>query len=306
MALQFDKKKMFHEAVLERKPSLLSRRMAKRERRRIGVGALLLWSVFVGTLFYSLYFAPWLLVRETTLLGESVVPREILNSFLEENLSGKTWLFFSRRQQSVLSPGKIERAWLERFPKFESVQVERRFPDKLVVSFREQPYLVRWCSGGPCFHLREGKAVSESYVHEEYYSPYVFTIIDRSARPVVLGETLDVLDYEYAVQLLADSFFSSIGISFEPTFETPSLSAHEIRLKTSEGWEVFFNTRTFSANTLDILKRTLLDKVSGEKRPLLLSIDLRTEGKVFVAYRRAPTDADDVKQSGGEAPKKEE
>lgn len=266
---------------------MVSRRAERSTERQFSLGVWLLWTVFAGTLVYSLVFTPWLAITEIDIAGESVVPADELRASLDQLLSGTTLFVFPKRHLLFLPEQTIRDTWLARYPKFKTVNIERLFPHALRVTVSERPILVRWCSGGPCVQVDEkGRTSPDAPLEQPAYQPHLFSVIEKNATPVTLGETLPVLSTVATIEVLARDFPLIIGLGFEPVMETPTRHAEEIRLRTSAGWDLLLSTRVPATESIRILQRLLDESVVPEKFPTLLSIDLRTAGRAFIAYRQ--------------------
>ncbi len=285
-----EKQKMFRRALLERRPKPLNRRGVLLQTSSRSWDSLALWLVFVGITGYILFFSGWLLVTDVRLEGESVLSTKDLTNFVTSHIEGKFLKVIPKGNYFFVSSDVVARALKEQYPKFSSVQVEKIFPNELRIRYEEYTTLLRWCSGGPCYILSENEMLQSAERTElpEYESSRL-TLVDQSAPALTLGQVLPVKDFLQSFREFFQLFPSLIALELEPFAETPSRYAPEIRLHTREGWDLMVSTERSPRESLETL-RVFLDSQSLilEKRKNLLSLDLRTEGRVFILWKENP------------------
>lgn len=82
----------------------------------------------------------------------------------------------------------------------------------------------------------------------------------------------------------------SIEIATEMTLS--SRFANELRVKTEEGWEIFFSTEVPVIASLEALQLFLEKEIKPERRRDLQYVDLRTENRIFYRYQEGKEDSD--------------
>ncbi|MEP7162519.1 MAG: hypothetical protein ABI747_02020 [Candidatus Moraniibacteriota bacterium] len=280
------RRNLFQEAFLKKNKPPVNRRSALPGTGRVGKGTIFLWVIFLFTALYTLFFSPWFQITTVEIVGESVVPREVLLDSVWMELSGKR-AFVLPRENILLAPTQgISESLILHFPKFRAVSVRRVFPHTLLVQIEEMPFLVRWCSGGPCSVVgNDGKLLTAESAERSYYDETRLTLIERSALPVVATEG-ELLSGEMKVWAqLYEELSQWTNLTLLKEAETPTRYAHELRVVTGEGWAVFFGTEEPVSQSIEALNIVLSQDLSPERREELLSIDLRVEGRAFLGFK---------------------
>ncbi|OGI21300.1 MAG: hypothetical protein A2808_01390 [Candidatus Moranbacteria bacterium RIFCSPHIGHO2_01_FULL_55_24] len=292
----FRKKKpgAFHKNVFlpKRKEKRAKRGASEEKTGRPGMFflSLFLWLVFLGTLGYLLLVSPLLLLERFSVSGNSRVSTEKLEDFFSQATSD-TWLgVFSAKNYLLFRTEKFSAALLETYPEIRSARVEKRFPASLFLRVEEREAGVLWCSGGPCYLLDEENRTRESRaiigLPEERLP--VYTVIDKSGLPVDLGQP--VFSYPFSTRLLAlySLLDERFGIKLEKESVTPSRFSDEVRFRAEGGYELYVNTSLEPQETIDSLALFFDGELPQEKLGELAYIDLRTENRIYYAFKNAP------------------
>lgn len=269
-------------------PKRHERRVSIENKKRfhLPVGVFLLWFLFLAALFYIFFFSIFFLIGKPQIIGVSKISEETLRGFVEKQLDGKYFGVFPKNNFFLVRPRTLETQLLEEFPLLFSANVMRAFPDWLHIALAEREKIILWCSGEPCFLADESGIArnGERALLPENISHTIF-ITDMSGKAVTLGEKVFDPDYGKFVVQLNDSFQEQLEIPLEPRFTTISRFANEVRVKTSEGWEVYFGTDVPLQSSLDALKLLFVKELTKEKRAKLAYIDLRTENRAYYVFR---------------------
>jgi cell division septal protein FtsQ len=78
---------------------------------------------------------------------------------------------------------------------------------------------------------------------------------------------------------------SEINIEVENNFNTNSFISKDIRVKTKEGWEIYFNENVSLEKEIEMLKVVLNNKIEESQRKDLEYIDLRIDNKIYYKFR---------------------
>lgn len=279
------KQKLFHTAVLGRRPKPVIRRVEVATEERIRWDSAILWAMFLCTLVYGVFFSPWLMITDVLFDGESIIQRGDLERLVRDQMTGKKWRIFSKANYLLLSPKHIEQTILSNYPKFETVSVMRVFPRSLRIAHQEHDVLIRWCTGGPCYLLtKESVLISADRTEIPEYDDFRLSIIDESATPVHLKQELFLRPFMETFQGFYQKFPEILGVMLQQYAETPSRHAPELRMHTKEGWDILVSTERPFMESLQILRS--LSELE-ENRDALQVVDLRTEGRVFVITKKS-------------------
>lgn len=291
------------------------RSVVKKPGRGISMGIAVLWALFAGTLLYVAFFSPFLLIEKPHITGMSGFPEETLQTFVAGALSGKYLGIFPRRDFFLVRPQSIEKQLLSEYPRLRSASVTRIFPDGMRIVVAERKKILLWCSAGACSLIdEEGRAHASERALLPENAEFLLSVTDTSGKPVILGEKVLDPDYPVFVVRVSELFPKELGILLEPRFTTVSRFADELRVKTSEGWEVYFGTDIPLESSLRTLTLLLEKELPLEKRAPLAYIDLRAENRVYYAFREGekteaeavPSDVPPQEKKAGEPKKKKQ
>lgn len=245
-------------------------------------GVIFLWMLFAGTASYALFFSDFLLVENLEADGTQEISREQAERFLRQEISGKHLGLVPRNNFFVIRPARLEVLLRERYPLARTVSVTRIFPHGLKAEFEERKRIVLWCSGDPCYLLDEhGKTSESARALEDENSKHVLFVTDTSAQPLNLGQKIVDEDFPLFVVSVAPLLKEQLGLELENRYATASRFAHELRVKTSEGWEIYLSSDIPLQSSVDALSLFFEKELPAEKRASLKYVDLRTENRIY-------------------------
>ncbi|MFZ1627142.1 MAG: hypothetical protein WAT81_05065 [Candidatus Moraniibacteriota bacterium] len=287
---------LFKKAMLPRRDRIVRRQSPHSERFHFPWVSASLWSAFSVVGSYILFFSPALMVREVIINGESILPLAEYQEVVDSVMEGSTFNVLSRRNFFFIPTDRIVADVLVRYPQLENVSVQRHFPDRLTLSFTESTALLLWCSGGPCYGVRDGRAIHMSFAEDSRYDSIRLAVVDESALPVTVGGELSVEPYLSTLRGIRENF-SKLNIgTMSPVASTPSRYSGEITISVDEEWYLTFSVERPVENSLGTLRAFLTEYMKDHKdRSGLVSIDLRVEGKIFYTEKDgliAETDPD--------------
>jgi hypothetical protein len=96
-----------------------------------------------------------------------------------------------------------------------------------------------------------------------------------------LGDAVLGQNYIGYILGIREKLKSGLNLETEDTFETPNLISNDIRVKTKEGWEIYFNEDISLDKEMEMLKAVLANEINSDQRSNLEYIDLRIDNKVF-------------------------
>ena len=259
---------------------------------------LLLWTSFLGTVSYMLFFSSVMRMEVLHVEGESRVPKSRIEElFVNE---GETRLLKSIPCNNffLFRTGRVKGILEDEFPAIEEVSVTKAFPNKVNVFLREKDLAVLWCSRGPCYLLNEHNvAGSGDFVMERRGTLPVYTVIDSGGLPVEIGRTL--FDYPFIEHFKQNKerLESELGIVIKPEMTSASRFSDELRMQTEGGWELLINSRIEPDDNIKTLRLFFEQEVPFERQGELRNVDLRTENRIYYSFKNAPTEEENQDQS---------
>ena len=264
----------------------------KKSRLKIKIYGGLFFCLLAG-LIYFFVFSPVLWIEKIEVSGLSEndgdsesIGKQDIEDIAQKILTEKFLGFIPLRSVILIPADKIRANIFAGWPEIASVEIRKNFifwqPQnkilKVEVKIRE-PMGV-WCSGPAelpeqCFYIdKEGVIYKESPAMD---GSLILTINDlrgetiRVKEPIVSKKLMDfVLEINKELPAVLDLRAANFIISSE----------EDLRVLTSEGWQIYFNSEESFDSQLDILKRVLEDEIK-EERSNLEYVDLRVGRRVY-------------------------
>lgn len=276
---------LFREAFFPAKKTIVP----KRSERRVGkaglFGVATLWLTLLATATYILFVSPFHSITDVSVTGMTDVRKERLEVFLRDLVTGKRLFVFPKDNFFLFSSAAAEESLSESFPKLRSVEIRKRFPNRMEVTVSERDRIPLWCSSGACFLLGDdGKARDARFAEQSENEPFLFRIEDSSAQVVASGDS--ILDERtlFRVLRLERGIRESGAVSIVPRAVSPSRVSGEFRFTTTDGWDILVSTEPDPETTVAALRLVLEKELPEERRAKLRYIDLRTEKKAFYSF----------------------
>jgi cell division septal protein FtsQ len=239
--------------------------------------------VFLAVLTYTLFFSGFLQIEKFSIRGNSEISSKDIENIAGEAIVGKylgvleknNWLFFPDK--------KVANILKDNFKKIRDVRIKRRFPDMIVLEIDERQTSFYYFLNGKIW------AVDENGVAYEEISPESFgesnfqktSLGGEMGNEVFLGKEIADRGYIEYISIIREELRDKLQIETENIFETPNIISRDVRVKTQNGWKVYFNTEISlekEMETLDVfLKKSFKDKNIFD----LEYVDLRVENKIF-------------------------
>lgn len=274
---------MFREAFLEEKKKKRPKRTA--EPYGFPWWVAVLWVVFFGILTYTLLFSEFDRLTVVSVSGLRDIPEDRLSGFVREELARKTLSFIPLDNFFLLRQDELSEDILRRFPKLSSVRIVKRFPNEIDIIVSERSRIFLFCSGDCFLPDRDGKATDAAFAYLPENDPFILRVEDEGNRPVKIGDKLFGSGYPDAVLRTEEGIEGEAGISLRTTATTPARVSNELRFTTEAGWDIMVSIDRDPVKTVRTLRLVLEKEIPEEKRSSLRYVDLRTDGRAFVAYR---------------------
>lgn len=265
-------------------------RLAKNKKRRSSTFSRFVFyfvSVgFLGVIVYALFFSPFLAISSVEMKGNRRIERSAILDLIRPQISGKIFEAVDKNNLFLVRNGKMERTILERFKLIRSAKIKKKFPSVLMIDILERIPMLAVCESR-CFILDENGQAYDNFEPslDETQKYDLIRLISQSERDINLGDT--VLDRDYMNYLLnaRKKLTEDLGFGIENDFWTPTIISNDIRVKTKEGWSIYFNREIEIAREIEILKVIIGEKIGKDQRADLEYIDIRIDNKVFYKFR---------------------
>jgi cell division protein FtsQ len=238
----------------------------------------------LGSVFYSLLFHDFFQVKEIKVSGNQKVKRE----FIEEkifNLIEKEILSFSSKSIFLINSANIQEVLLNSFPYLDDVDLNREFPDILIIEVEERKPVAVFNQDQKYFLIdKKGVIFEEITEGESGYLKIKRLSLDS---PLDLGQGV-VSEEEISKILEIDSKLKrDLSIQCQ---RVNIVSEERINFQTSEGWEIYLNPKGDIDWQLTKLRVDLEQEIPPENRSNLEYIELRFGNFAPYKYKTLPED----------------
>lgn len=253
-------------------------------------GKFLYWLAFlafIGVIAYALFFSQFLTITQIEVLGTRKLNPDEIRVAAKSRLSGN-WLNFVPKNNILLAgENYIKKTFLGKYKYMAGVEIKKDFPHKISIIVRERDLGLVFCSGGKC-HVAEknGTIFTEADFEKNELGEREMTALFNDG-----GANLSVsqaLDSDYIGYLLGirEKIKNDLGVDLEREFHTPQMASGDIRAKTAEGWQIYFDKSIPLSKEIEMLKAVLENKIDPNRRSDLEYIDLRTNNKVYYKFKQ--------------------
>jgi len=258
-----------------RKPHRVKRKKSILKSRFFWLTILIL--IFLGSLFYFLFFSPLFQVKNIFISGAEKISSSEIKNFVQNKLEKKI-LFLRTKSIFLININEIEKEVLKNFPPVAEIKIGRKFPDVLNINLVERSPLANFCQAEKCFLLdKEGITFEESEAKAD-----LIKIIDGQKEKIPKsGEKM--IENNYLEKILKIQKFFQEELKIE--IEEFTVFEKRLNLKTKEGWEIYFDPREDINWQLTKLNLVLKEKIPSEKRKDLEYIELRFGDLATFRYR---------------------
>jgi hypothetical protein len=238
---------------------------------------------FLGICGYLLIFSPFLAIGEIVIEGNEEISSVEILSATEKYLDGKILWYLPQNNFFLVNKGQIGVAIKDAFERLEVENIEKKFPDKLLIKVTERKAELVWCSGGVCYFVeKSGLAYGGAIESEdELRAGNFLVVVDDSSIPVEIGRTKIDSDYIKFIEEAGAMIRNDLKLDPVESYHTPGVASKEMGVRTSEGWILKIGKDTSVDETKKII-RTLFEKnLDEETRKNLDYLDLRVKGKIY-------------------------
>lgn len=271
---------------------------------------ILLWIFFFGEVGYVVFFADFFTITNVEIhrkAGNAHIGEEKIREYIEQSWQGKWYGLVPKNNLLLFQPAREERRVLERYPKLEVVSIVKKFPHTLQMEIQEKSYQVLWCSKEDCFLVNKEGVTEDAHIFFQYPEEQgrAIRIQDQAGLSVQTGaQVLEEQDRRFMYDF-AENFTLRTGLEVEGALERPNVYAREIRVRTTKGFSLFFNTHLSLEESLNTLMLVLTKEIPEGEWGQIDYIDLRTENRIYYTRKdRAPEKTEVQKQREEEEERK--
>jgi cell division protein FtsQ len=268
-----------------RKPHRMKKRKSIFRNRFFWLGILIL--IIFGGAFYLICFYSFFQVKEIEISGTSAsalatadkqkVLFSEIQKIVEEKINQKV-LFFPSRSIFLVNFQEIREEALGSFPQIEEANLERKFPNTILVRVEERKPVAIFCQDANCFSVDKHGIIFEPATTEQSL------VMLRKAGEEETNFGKKIIEEEQLSKVLEveAELKNELKILVE---EILIISDERFNVKTSEGWQVYFNFQEDLDWQLTKLKTILGEEIPQERRKDLEYVDVRFGNFAPYKYR---------------------
>lgn len=243
--------------------------------------------LFVGTVVYTLFFSPYLIVTNVKILGLEKLSEAPIRNRVENKLGEKYFSIIPKNNLLLFPKIALEQELTADFKRIEKVNVRRIFPHALEVAVKERKLAMLFCAGENCYTLNEfgvsypANNFTQSELAEEnliILRDLASSQLDQEEKPLEDGFREFVLG-------LAPSVQTETNMALKKTYETNNRMSGDVRVETEDGFLIYFNQGVSLKKSVATLRAILEHKIEKERQKDLEYIDLRIADKVFYKFK---------------------
>lgn len=241
---------------------------------------------FVGVIIFVLFFSPLVTISAVKITGQKYIDQALILESVNLKTAGKFWGIITKNNYLLLSGADLEKDLLERFRQIRSAEVKKKLNADLEIKIIEKIPTLIIC-GKECFIADEDGQIYD-YMDINSDEAKKFDLIwlnDENKKEMNLGETFIERKYVEYILDIKNKLKEEVNLKINNNFRTPSLISRDIRVKTEEGWEIYFNENIEIKKEIETLKTVLEKKIEKNYQADLEYVDLRVGGKVFYKFR---------------------
>lgn len=246
-----------------RKPHIYKKKKPVFRKRFFWLGILAV-AVFSG-LFYCLFFLQAFQIEKIIVTGEDKVSKEEIELIAQERLESRV-LFIKTKSIFSVNLNRIKQDILSSFPQIAEIEISRGFFDAINIVVIERHGIALWCQEDNCFLLDSQGIIFEQVEKADLILIETKPYSGELGQNVVEEELLSQI-FEIKLKIEKDSDISVERASL--------ISKERLNIKTSEGWQIYFNLKGDIDWQITELKLVLEKQISLLKRADLEYIDLR-------------------------------
>lgn len=130
----------------------------------------IIWIIFIILLIQSIFQAPYFRVNNITLVGNNDLTYDEVSEALDKPLNSNKFLFFKNNNYFLLNTDPLAKLLIEKF-NLDQAQVDKKFPNRLLVTVKEKISYFIWSKDGSLYLLdakgalnRQINALDEKYL----------------------------------------------------------------------------------------------------------------------------------------------
>jgi cell division septal protein FtsQ len=232
-----------------------------------------LFLIFGCLIFYFIFLSPVFKIKEIRIAGPKNIPYHEIRTLLDKKLQLSFLYFFQKNSFFLINSKKIESEILNKYPEIKEVNLKKKFPKTLILEVKKRQPVGVWClAENECFLIDKEGIIFQSANLESGKQANLIPIFSENYEIKKLGEKIISEEKMSQILKIKDTLKEKMKINIEKfTLKSPE----RLNVKTTEGWEIYFDLSTDINLALTKLRLLFEKEIPPEIRKTLHYIDLR-------------------------------
>jgi len=220
-------------------------------------------------IFYIVFFFNFFWIKNINIISTTEnANQEILD--IINNKIEKRFIFLSSKSIFLFNSSTTENYILNLFPSVLNIEINKKFPNSLIVEIKKRKPVVYWRTNDNLFLMDVNGII---FAHKSSLDPRR-VIIENNVSGSLGDQVVSPVDLQKIMKI-----WTAVGKDLEIIeFE---ISDQKLNALTSKNWRIFFSPNKDINNQLLNLELVLNEKISPERRNSLNYIDLRFDNRVY-------------------------
>lgn len=239
--------------------------------------------IFIGVTGYVLFFSPFVMVNSIVIGGAENIDSQKILAIATKSIAGKYLGVFAKDNIVLINKSHIITVLKNNFKRIADVKITKEFPNKLLIEISERKTALIFCSGEQCFVIDEqGRSYAPAKFEENELGEREAIILRDTSQKAISANSILVDDKLLKfIAACQQTLKSELNIDARQEFSTPNLASGDIRVETTDGWKIYFNSDIAIDKEIELLRTVLNSSLDKDKLASLDYIDLRVDNKVY-------------------------
>lgn len=254
------------------------------------VYVLLFLSMFIGGLYFFI-FSDFFKIKNITVSGNDyIASASIINEF-QNIISEKKLIILKNENLNLLNLASAKQELMGKFPRMESLEITKNYPDKVSISIQEREVAEILCNGSKeelstiktlnykfseCFFIDKHGVAFDLAADTQGF--LILKILDLRGINIEMGKKVLDLNLMGFVKKLKRDFNNAINSHIK--FLILDHPAQRDIVVVVDDWKIIFDISGDTEKQLMVLKKVMEEEIK-DQRDKLEYIDLRIEGRAY-------------------------
>ena len=236
---------------------------------------------------WFIFFSPFFRIKELTIFGDKITDSEKIKNEINQIIKKNVFFILPGDNIIFIRPAEIKKNLSQKNPRFQNIEIEKKFPNILKIEISEREGIIIWCRQENCFFVdkigiayAEVLSVEPLFIIEKENQEKMFVVQEEKEEEIEIGQKVANQNFIKFVLEISKELENFSGLEVI-ALRTPESVSSEIWATTNEGWQVVFDVSKSAKSQIANLAKFLNENISEKERKNLKYIDLRVQGKIY-------------------------